>query len=245
MEWGLIADLDDLAVGDGEREAGALKEGAKLADVGEGGNARRGASGRLGLGDDESLSQLVEGGATKQGGEHQAVGLEGAAHLEQRPRKIVDELQRKARDDEIERRGSDWERLFVSDDARESCLGDEIGGDVGRDEGVCTDSGFMKLPAQGARAGAQIECHGEVAADQRQALDEVFGNASMKEVRCGDRTGESIAPRRQKDAIEDTTWALALAHKKLSPDLHKCGGEGWTTQAQSAYRFGSLLSLPL
>ncbi len=50
------------------------------------------------------IAQLAEGGAAEQGGDAQAVGLQGAAQLDQRAGQIVDRLQRIETDRQVEAR---------------------------------------------------------------------------------------------------------------------------------------------
>ena len=70
----------------------------------------------LGFGGGERLTQLDQTVAADERGEKQSVGFQRAAHLNERARQIVDELQRQRRDDEVERRLPERQCFRVGDD---------------------------------------------------------------------------------------------------------------------------------
>ena len=70
----------------------------------------------LGFGGGERLAQLDQTVAADERGEKQPVGFQRAAHLNERARQIVDELQRQRRDHEIERSLAERQCFRVGDD---------------------------------------------------------------------------------------------------------------------------------
>src|SRR5262249_19841099 len=72
----------------------------------------------LALRHSKALAQLREGVAAEKRRKEQPIRLQGAADLHQHAWKIVDSLQRKARDDEIERAVGKRKGLLVGDDVQ-------------------------------------------------------------------------------------------------------------------------------
>ena len=96
-----VADLVAAAVGDREREAGALQQAAEVADLAHRRDARAEAAEGLDLGLGEGGAQLGQGLAAEEGGEEEAVGPEGAAGLHELADRVVGPVQREGMDDEV------------------------------------------------------------------------------------------------------------------------------------------------
>ena len=99
----VVAHHDAIDVGDRQREAGALQQRADIAQIGERRDARRHAALAFGFGGGKGLPQLGQRIAADHRRQQQPVGPQRAADLRQHARQIVDELERKRGDGEIER----------------------------------------------------------------------------------------------------------------------------------------------
>ena len=101
-----VADVVAAAVGDRQREAGALQQAAEVADLAHRRDARAEAAEGLDLGLGERGAQLGQGLAAEERGEEQAVGPERAAGLDELADRVVRPVQREGVDDEVVGAGS-------------------------------------------------------------------------------------------------------------------------------------------
>ena len=102
----------------GSAKLRALQQRPQVPHVGEGGDAGARPALHLLLGRQQGGAQLAQRAAAEQGGQQQPVGLQGAADLDERARQIVDEVQRQARDDQVERLVAERQRFLVGPHAR-------------------------------------------------------------------------------------------------------------------------------
>ena len=98
-----VCHRDSFGIGHRQGELGPLQQGAEVAHVGERRDARAGAAFDLFLGDQQRRPELRERSSAQHRGQQQAVGLQGAADLQQGTRQVVDEVQRESGHDQIER----------------------------------------------------------------------------------------------------------------------------------------------
>ena len=90
----IVAHGVGLGVGDRQGEAGPLQERADIADIGKGNDAGAGAAGHFALGRKQRFPQFLQGAATGNGGEEQAVGFQGPTDLDEDAGRVVGQVQR-------------------------------------------------------------------------------------------------------------------------------------------------------
>ena len=218
-----IAHGEPVDVGDRQREARALQQGAGVAQIGERRDARRDAVLDLGLGRGEGLAQLDQGVAADERGEEQPVRLERAPDLHQRARQIVDELQRERGDHEIERGVAERQRFLVGGNRQSGTHGTRAGERIGGDDRA-------DLAARGEHAaygvGRRAEIDGEIEVPQhrRETLGDILGNAIDQKGRRRARGGAGAA-RAQEPTVEHVTMCgLGICHagilSRATRDLH-------------------------
>src|SRR5262245_23015169 len=198
-----VAHPDPVAVGDRQRKSRPLQQRAQLAYVGKGSDPRRDPLLDLGFGGGEGLPQLAQGVAADQRREQQAVRLERAADLDERPWQVVDELERERRHHEIERAVVERQRLLVGGDGKRPRAGEKAG--AGQRVG-CDDAADLSAPgkraAHGVSRGAEIDRTVEAAQHRRQAIGQVLRHALDQE-RRGPERRRPRAARAQEVAVED------------------------------------------
>ena len=145
------------------------------------------------------MAQFGQGVAADERGEQQAVGFQRALYLDQRARQIVDELQRKRGDDEIEGAVRERQRLLIGNDAERRAVA--FSGRCGSDDG--TDLAAVgQRPTYRIGRRAEIDGAIEVPQHSRQPLAQ-FGGHPIDEKRRRPERPRALPTLTQQMAIED------------------------------------------
>ncbi len=129
-------------------------------------------------------------------------GFKSAANLQQGARQIVDEMQRKSRDDQVERLVGERQRLLVRLHARAPALRQQAARSLHVDDHL--DAGqAAQAPAEQAVMRPEIERDREDALDRRQALHQVVGDAGQQEIVICGPIRRAVAPRDEQAPVED------------------------------------------
>ena len=190
-----VADGRPVEVDHRQGEARPLHERAQRAHVDEGRDARRRAAENLALGDRKTLPELGQRVAADQRRDEEAVGLQRAADLDERPGQIVDGLQREQRHGEVEAAVRRRQALEIADRAEEIAAAEARQSRREPDDAIDLAAGRQRRG--GVRSGrAEIRREGEAPLDQRQALAELLGRAGEQEI--GPVVPGGRAPRRDR-----------------------------------------------
>lgn len=141
-----------------------------------------------------------------EGGEEQAVGLQGAADQGERSGKVVDGVEHADRDDEIEGAVGKGEAILVAlDSARRGREREtRIGGSYGKPT-------LAQPPGEIGMAAAEVERRGEVAPDKVEPLEKLAGGAGQEIVGAGARRG-AVAPEPAESTVERPVLSGARVH---------------------------------
>ena len=168
---------------------------------------------RPALGGQKRRPQLVERVAAEQRGQHQPVRLQGAPRLDQRARRVVGEVQRQGRDDEVHAVVAERQGLLVGDDA-EPARGKKRCVPLDADDGVHLPARAQPLGHLAGMAG-EIHAEPEAAVHQRQPFGELVRHGREQEARVlrGGIQRRAAAAAIQKGAVEERRGA----HETLCP----------------------------
>lgn len=111
-----IAHRDHITVGDWQGETGPLQQAAQVAQIGHRRDAGAEAAGCLDFGGGQMGAQLGQGVARKHRGQQQAIGTQGAAHLDQGAGQVIRPVQGQRRDDQVEAGLGKRQVFLIGDD---------------------------------------------------------------------------------------------------------------------------------
>ena len=173
-----------------------------------------------------AVLQLGERGSAEHRGEQQAVGLQGAADLQQGAGQVVDEMQREPGHDQVERLIGERQRLLVGLHARAVALRQQAGRGLHVDDHLDARHAAQPPPQQ-AVISPEIERDGEPAVDRRQTLDEVVGDAGEQEIMIGGAVRHAIASRNEQAPVEDVMirghrWNLVRRWRGSIGNVREC-----------------------
>ena len=206
---GRIADSQAVNVRHRQSEARALKQSTCRPHIQEGDYPRRDAALCLDLRGSEALPQFSQRISTCERGKQQAVRLQNAADLDKRTRKIIDELEREGRHEEIERALAKRQHLLVGDSGEAIIQGrvvirpcQHIRGRRARGEDDANVSGTDKLPFDGIAWSAEIDRPIEPPQHGCEPFGELLRNAVQKERGWPEFRG-TVAARTQQRSVEN------------------------------------------
>ena len=188
---------EEVGVGHGQREAGALEQAAIVAHIGERRDAGAGAPLRLGLGLDQRPAQLLKRAPAEGRAHEQPVGVQRAPDLDQRAGEIVDAVERQPRDHEAEAGVPERQQILVADDGgpRAEC-GERrraLGIDHRPDRRQRAD-----FAPEHAVEGAEVERQRKLAQDRLDALGDFGGDAVEQEFVLRQLVGKARAAAAQQ-----------------------------------------------
>ena len=204
-EHRVVAHRQRLDIGDRQRKAGALQQGAGVADIGERRDARAGAAIELGLGGDQAFAQLGKRAAAGHGAEKQPVGPQRAPDLDQRARNVVGLVQRQQRHGEVEAFGLERDMVEAADAAIVAAEQGSVGLDAQHRSGLAARQHCVACGAGQAEQGCGLV---ETPLDGRQPFAEIVDGAIEQERRAGHGGGQRAAlAGDQEFAVEDRLQA--------------------------------------
>lgn len=170
-----VGEGDVLGVGNGQGKAGALEEGGAVPQVGEGGDARRGAAGEGEFGFGERGAQFGQGAKCGEAGEEHAVGFEGHAELDKGAGEVVHPMEREIGDDEVESAGGKGEEFLVGSNGQGAGPGGHRGGEVGGESLNAT----IAQQGRDDAAAADVQCAGEGSCRVVQPVEQAVGGIAQ------------------------------------------------------------------
>ena len=130
------SDDDGVAVGDGEREARALKQRPAVADIGERRDARTRAARDFALRLQQDAAEFVQGLSAEAPGEEKPVRDQNPASLHQHARQVVHRVQAQGAQHEIEARRREGDGLLVCDDRNAGAIPHQRLGRIANDDSL-------------------------------------------------------------------------------------------------------------
>ena len=211
-----ITHRDAIDVGDRQRKAGPLQQRPELAHIGKRRHMRRHPALNLCFGAAKLCRNSVSVSPAEERRQKKPVRLQRAADLHQRPRQIVDGVQRERRHREIEAGIGEGQRFLVGDHVQPACCALACI----RDQRARWPD-FGECAAQGVARCAEIDRNRESAARRRAAVRP----DPASRVRRRNVTGPSFRARSwqragacgRKSSVRRTCCSLSLRADEIEP----------------------------